>query len=380
MTTKEKILVTQTQYYTCAEPPNEIVLDNGKKFGPLTIAYETYGTLNEVKDNAVLVCHGLSGDAHAAGKHNPDDEKNGWWDEMIGPGKAMNTDHFFVIATNSFGGCKGTTGPDSLNPATGKKYGLSFPVVSIADMVKVQQKLIHYLGIDKLHCVIGGSMGGMQVLEWAIAYPDSVALAIPIATTSKQSPQTIALDAVGREAIMTDPNWHEGNYHEKGTLPKEGLGIARMIGHITYLSDESMRRKFGRRLQNRAEYGYELAKEFEVENYLKHQGETFVARFDANSYLYMTKAMDYFDLETRYGSLQKAFGGVQAKFLVVSFTSDWLFPVYQSKEIIKALVENEKNVSYCNVDSHCGHDAFLLEFDHLGRLVKGFLGKPGEFH
>lgn len=376
MTSPTQRLIVKTQYYTFAQPPDDLVLDSGKHLGPVTVAYEVYGTLNPARSNAVLVCHGLSGDAHAAGWHEEPDDQPGWWDEMIGPGKAIDTDKFFVIATNSLGGCKGTTGPVSIDPKTNKKYGLSFPVVSIGDMVQVQRRLVDYFGIKTLHAVIGGSMGGMQVLEWAIQYPERVRYAIPIATTSKLSPLSIALDAVGREAIMTDEKWQNGQYHEAGKIPSEGLAIARMIGHITYLSDESMRRKFGRRLQTRATYGYDFTKEFEVESYLQHQGDKFVKRFDANSYLYLTKAMDYFDLEGKYGSLEHAFEKVQAKFLVISFTSDWLFPVYQSKEIIKALIKNGKDVSYCNVDSHCGHDAFLLEFDHLGRLVKGFIGEP----
>lgn len=365
------ILVTP-QYVTCFEPPHELVLSSGKKLGPVTIAYETYGTLNGDKSNAILICHALSGDAHAAGKHAPQDAKKGWWDDMIGPGKAFDTNTYFVICSNVLGGCKGTTGPNSIDPKTGKPFGLAFPVISISDMVTVQKALIDYLEITRLHCIVGGSMGGMQVLDWAIRYPGYVRAALPIATTSCLSPQSIAFDEVGRNAIMKDPDWNKGNYYA-GAAPHNGLAIARMIGHITYLSDESMHAKFGRRLQEREKYGYDFSTEFEVESYLKYQGDRFVERFDANSYLYITKAMDYFDLAEQYGSLRDAFSAVEARFLVVSFTSDWLFPVYQSKEIVKALIENDKDVSYCNIDSPCGHDAFLLEFDQLSRLVRGFL-------
>lgn len=370
---ENKTLIVETQYATFYNSPDELILESGKKIGPITVAYETYGSLNFAKDNAILIVHALSGDAHAAGKYTVDDEKPGWWDTMIGKGKAIDTERYFVICTNVLGGCKGTTGPNAINPNTKKPYGLSFPVISVADMVQVQKKLVEFLGIQRLHSVIGGSMGGMQALEWSIRYPGNVTSVIPIATTAKLSSQSIAFDEVGRNAIVRDPYWNNGNYYGCDNMPSNGLAIARMIGHITYLSDEAMSNKFGRRLQEREKYGYDFTTEFEVESYLHYQGDKFVERFDANSYLYLTKAMDYFDLESQYGSLDAAFSGVRAKFLVISFTSDWLFPAYQSKEIVQALIAQDKDVSYCNIQSPCGHDAFLLEFKQLTKITKGFL-------
>ncbi|MFC1808719.1 homoserine O-acetyltransferase [Candidatus Omnitrophota bacterium] len=369
----DNCLIVETQYFTFAESPHEMVLESGKKLGPITVAYETCGTLNEDKSNVVLVCHALSGDAHVAGRYTAHDSKPGWWDDMIGPGKGFDTNKYFIVCPNILGGCKGSTGPNSINPATKKPYGLSFPVVSISDMVSVQKMLIDHLGITKLHCVVGGSMGGMQALEWGIRFSESVKSVMAIATTPKLSAQSIAFDEVGRNAIMEDPNWDKGNYYGSNKTPNNGLAIARMIGHITYLSDESMRTKFGRRLQKKEQYGYDFSTEFEVESYLRHQGDKFVERFDANSYLYLTKAMDYFDLEARYGSVTKAFEKTESKFLIISFTSDWLFPAYQSKEIVTALIANDKDVSYCNIKSSCGHDAFLLEFEQLTKITRGFL-------
>jgi homoserine O-acetyltransferase len=371
--TMQKSLITTTQYITFCEPPREIILESGKKLGPITVAYETYGVLNREKTNAVFICHALSGDAHVAGKHSSSDTTVGWWNDMVGPGKAFDTDIYFVICANVLGGCKGTTGPNSINPATKKPFGLAFPVISIADMVRVQKELIDHLGIVRLHCVVGGSMGGMQALEWGIRYSEKVRSVIAIATTPKLSPQSIAFDEVGRNAIMKDPDWQKGDYYDRDKAPNNGLAIARMIGHITYLSDESMRTKFGRRLQEREKLGYDFSSEFEVESYLRHQGDKFVERFDANTYLYLSKAMDYFDLEAQYGTVTKAFEKTQSKFMIISFTSDWLFPAYQSKEIVKALIANDKDVSYCNIESPCGHDAFLLEFGQLTRITKGFL-------
>ncbi len=369
---KRSVGIVETQYFTFAEPPNEMVLECGRKLGPITLAYETYGKLNKDKSNAVLIVHTLTSDAHAAGYLSEDDKKPGWWDEMIGPGKAFDTNQYFVLCSNIISGCKGSTGPSSINPATGRPYGLSFPVVTIKDMVDAQKILIDHLGIKKLLCVAGGSMGGMQVLQWVVSYPEMVCLAVPIATTSKLSAQAIAFNEVGRQSIMSDPDWMNGDYYGK-TTPHRGLSLARMIAHITYLSDESMHNKFGRRLQNSAEYGYDFATEFQVESYLKHQGDSFVKRFDANSYLYITKSMDYFDLSNGFGSLKKAFANVKTRFLIVSLSSDWLFPSYQSKEIVSALRWNNIDTIYTEIKSNKGHDGFLLEYDQLTSLITNFL-------
>ncbi len=365
--------IVKTQYYTFAHPPNELRLECGKKLGPITLAYETYGKLNRDKTNAILILHALSGDAHAAGYHKPTDRKPGWWDIMIGPGKAFDTNRYFVICSNVIGGCKGSTGPNSINPKTGKPYGLSFPIITIKDMVNAQKHLIDYLGIKKLLSLAGGSMGGMQVLQWTVSYPDMCHSAIPIATAPYLSAQAIAFDEVGRQAILSDPNWQKGNYYNTRKIPAQGLAIARMIGHITYLSEESMHRKFGRKLQDKEKYSYKFLTEFQVESYLHYQGDSFVKRFDANSYLYITKAMDYFDISQGYGSLNDAFKRVKAKFLVISFSSDWLFPPSQSRLIVNALRNNSKDVSYIEIQSPYGHDAFLLECKQLTVLIKKFL-------
>jgi len=362
----------ETQYFTFAEPPNELALECGRKLGPITLAYETYGSLNADKSNAILIIHALTGDAHVAGIDPTDETHKPWWDTMVGPGKAFDTDRYFVVCSNCIGGCKGSTGPSSINPTTGKPYALDFPMLTIADMVRAQKELIRHLGIEQLLCVVGGSMGGMQVLQWAVSYPEMVRLAIPIATTGRLSPQAIAFDAVGRHAIMGDPNWNHGNYY--GTPgPTHGLAIARQIGHITYLSDRSMHQKFGRDLQDKCEPDYDFVTEFKVESYLSYRGESFVTRFDANSYLYITKAMDYFDLAQPSGDLRKELAAAKAAFLVISFSSDWLFPSYMSKEIVSALRRNNLDVSYAEIQSDYGHDAFLLEVDTLTRLITNFL-------
>jgi homoserine O-acetyltransferase len=365
--------IVETKYFTFAQPPNELELECGRKLGPITLAYETYGTLSPARDNAILVLHALSGDAHAAGYHKPGEKNPGWWDIMIGPGKGMDTGKYFVICSNFISGCQGSTGPSSIDPATGRPYGITFPMVTVRDIVNTQRVLIDHLGIERLLCVIGGSLGGMQVLEWVARYPQRVRLAIPIATTSKLSAQAIALDEVGRQAIMADPNWRGGDFYGKAG-PRRGLGIARMIGHITYLSERSMHQKFGRRLQDKTAYGYDFATDFQVESYLQYKGDHFVDRFDANSYLYITKAMDYFDLAQAYGSLEQAFAGVKTKFLVISFSSDWLFPSYQSKEIVSALRKVNGQVIYTEIQTDYGHDAFLLESEQLARLISNFLG------
>ena len=362
--------IVQTEFYTIDK---KIKFESGVEFGPVTVAYETYGRLNEAKDNAILVVHALTGDAHAAGYHNENDKKPGWWDDLIGSGKAFDTYKYYVISTNILGGCSGTTGPSSINPETGKPYGLSFPVFTIEDTVKVQKELLNYLGIETLYAVAGGSMGGMQAMQFVISYPDMVKSAILIATTSRLSPQGIAFNAVGRNSIISDPNWNNGEYYDKSNKPDRGLSNARMIGHITYLCEEAMYNKFGRKLQDKDHYDFNFDVDFQVESYLQHQGQIFVDRFDANSYLYITKAVDYFDPASKYGSLQNAFKKSDAKYLIISFDSDWLFPSSQSKEIVNTLMNLGKDVSYCEIKSPCGHDAFLLEYDVQSKIIKSFL-------
>jgi homoserine O-acetyltransferase len=369
---KNSVGIVQTQTARLVEPQQPLTLKCGKKLAPIDVAYETYGQLNEAGDNAILICHALSGNAHVAGYNSPDDKKPGWWDVMVGPGKGIDTNQYFVICSNFLGGCSGTTGPCSINPATGKPYGLDFPIITIADMVRVQKLLLDKLGIKKLLAVIGGSIGGMQVLQWVIEYPDFVKAALPIATTTHLGAQSIAFDAVGRNAILADANFANGQYQDKEG-PDKGLAIARMIGHITYLSEQGMRQKFGRELRDAEQYSYDFNSEFAVETYLDYQGQTFVERFDANSYLYITKAADYFDLQKEYGSLQKAFANVKSRFLVVSFASDWLFTPEQSRAIVDALAANRKDVSYFNIKSSYGHDAFLLESSALGTFFCCFL-------
>jgi homoserine O-acetyltransferase len=362
-------MIVKTQYVTF---DLEVPLQSGAKLGPITLAYETYGQLNADKSNAILLVHALSGDAHAAGRHSPSDPKPGWWDEAVGPGKAFDTDKYFIICSNVIGGCQGSTGPCSVNPKTEKRYGLTFPVVTVADMVNVQRLLIDHLGIPKLLTVAGGSMGGMQAIQWAVAFPERVRSAIVLASTARVSAQSIALNEVARQAIYADPHWNKGDYYD-GERPNAGLALARMIGHITYLSEASMRAKFGRKLQQREHYGYDFATEFRVENYLKHQGDTFTKRFDANTFLYITKAIDYFDLSDGHSSLAHAFEAVTAKMLVVSYSSDWLYPSAESKELVRALLHNGVDTTYVEIKSDYGHDAFLLEVDRLAELTRDFL-------
>lgn len=365
--------MVHTQILRVAESAQPLQLECGKTLAPIDVAYETYGNLDPTGDNAILICHALSGNAHVAGYNGPTDKKPGWWDAMVGPGKGIDTNRYFVICSNFLGGCSGTTGPSSINPVTGKPYGLDFPIITIADMVKVQKLLLDKLGIKKLLAVIGGSIGGMQVLQWMIDYPDFVKAAIPVATTTHLSAQSIAFDAVGRHAILADANFSGGQYHDTDG-PDRGLAIARMIGHITYLSEQGMREKFGRNLRHTDRYGYDFSSEFAVETYLDYQGQTFVERFDANSYLFITKAADYFDLQKDHGSLKKAFANVRARSLVVSFASDWLFTPAQSRAIVEALMANRKDVTYCDIASAYGHDAFLLETETLGAFISCFLG------
>ena len=350
------------------------LLQSGETLQPVTIAYETYGELNADRSNAVLILHALSGGAHAAGYLHADDDKPGWWDDSIGPGKAFDTDRFFVICSNVVGGCYGSSGPMSVDPRTGKPYGLNFPLVTIGDMVRAQLKLIDFLQIDQLLCVAGGSMGGMQALEWAAHYPDRVKAAIPLATTARHSPMLIAFSEVGRQAIYADPAWNDGNYYDQEKKPDAGLAVARMVGHITYLSEAAMHQKFGRRLQDIERFGYEFQTEFAIESYLKYNGNNFTRRFDANSYLYVTKALDYFDLSSQTGSLAASFANsTNVKYLVVSFTSDWLYPSYHSKELVSALTAAGADVTYLDIQSTWGHDAFLLEVDTMTNLIGSFL-------
>ena len=366
---KDSVGFIETKYFTIEDKIN---LECGIDFGPITVAYETYGTLNETKDNVIFVLHALTGDAHAAGYNLTEDKKPGWWDIMIGPGKAFDTDKYFVVCSNMLGGCRGTTGPYSINPETDTPYGLAFPIITIEDTVKVQKALTDHLGIKKIYCIAGGSMGGMQAMQWAISYPEMIDSVIIIASTSRLSAQGIAFNAVGRNAIISDPDWENGNYYGK-KAPEQGLSIARMVGHITYLCEGAMHNKFGRKFQDKTHPDFNFDIDFQVESYLQHQGQIFVDRFDANSYLYITKAVDYFDIQNKYGSLAEAFNSSHARFLVISFSSDWLFPSWQSKEIVKALMNIEKDVSYCEIESPCGHDAFLLEHETQTRIIRSFL-------
>lgn len=353
-----------------------ISLDSGATLAPVEVAYETYGELNAAKTNAILVLHAFSGDAHAAGISELDG-KPGWWDNMIGPDKAFDTNKYFVICTNVLGGCRGTTGPGSINPATGCSYAMSFPVITIGDMVRLQRMLIDWFGIDRLLSVSGGSMGGMQALEWAVSYPNRVVSAIPIATTTRHSAQQIAFNEVGRQAIMADLDWSDGNYYGKQP-PARGLSVARMVGHITYMSDDSMREKFGRRLRGKENFSFGFDVDFEVESYLRYRGSQFVNRFDANSYLYITKAMDYFDLSSGHPTLAAAMENTNARFLVISFSSDWLYPSYQSQELVRALRSRNRDVAYVELQSNYGHDSFLVDVAEQTDLVRGFLSSTFE--
>ena len=369
--------LVKTKFFNFAEKPNELILSNGIKLGPITIAYQTYGELNSKKSNAILVFHALSGDSHAAGYNSPDDTKPGWWDMMIGPGKPFDTKKFFVICANVIGGCKGSTGPSSINPETGKPFSLAFPVVSIKDMLIPQKKLLEHLGIEKLFCIAGGSMGGMLALQWLVTYPGTAQGAMLIATSPTHTAQAIAFNSVGRFAIISDPNWNNGNYYGM-EIPKIGLSIARMIGHITYLSEESMHKKFGRESIKVANSPLtNFVREFEVESYLQHQGESFIKRFDANSYLYISKAIDDFDITDGYNNLSEAFQNIKAKCLVISFTSDWLYPKEQSMQIVKALKINGIETTYTNFEAEYGHDSFLIEDERLKKLFAGFLSSLG---
>ncbi len=392
----------QRRYATLFEPPNRLRMECGREFGPITVAYETYGKLSPEKDNAIFICHALTGDAHAAGWHTREDcftcqaargektqlvypagwhtcpdGKPGWWDIFVGPGKGLDTEQYFVICANVLGGCQGTTGPSSIDPETGQPYCLTFPFITVGDLVEVHSALVRHLGIEKLLAVIGGSLGGMQVLEWAARFPDQLRSAIVLASAARLSAQGIAFNAVGRWAIQDDPHFEEGRYYGKEPGPRRGLALARMIAHITYLSEDSIEKKFGRRLQYSDTLAYVLKREaeFQVESYLQYQGTRFVERFDANSYLYLTRAMDYFDLSEAYGSLEHALGRTSARYLIVSYTSDWLFPTAQSKELVRALVRCGRDVTFVEFESPYGHDSFLIkeQMPQLQALVRPFL-------
>jgi homoserine O-acetyltransferase/O-succinyltransferase len=350
-----------------------LVMDAGVALAPWQIAYQTYGSLNRDRSNAVLICHALTGDQHVANM-NPVTGKPGWWTTMVGPGRPVDTDRFFVICANVVGGCMGTTGPASNNPATGEPYALDFPVVTVRDMVRAQAALLDRLGIESLFCVVGGSMGGMQVLQWAASYPERVFSALPIATSARHSAQNIAFHEVGRQAVMADPDWRGGRYLKEGTRPAKGLAVARMGAHITYLSEVALHRKFGRNFQDRSAPTFSFNADFQIESYLRHQGLSFVERFDANSYLYVTRAMDYFDIAAEHGgSLARAFKGTATRFCVISFTSDWLFPTSDSRALVHALNAAAASVGFVEVESDKGHDAFLLEEPEMFAAARGFI-------
>ena len=346
---------------------------SGQTIPGFTLRYETYGTLNATRDNVVVICHALSGDHHCAGWHSPEDKKPGWWNNLIGPGKAVDTRRYFVVCANVLGGCQGSTGPSSPNPETGRPYGILFPFVTIRDMVRSQKLLLDHLGVAELHGVIGGSMGGMLALLFAIEYPRFTRRVLAMATTGRESAQAIAFNEVGRQAIMQDPAWNRGDY-PRDSGPRVGLAIARMMAHITYVSDASMDRKFGRKKKETANGdAHTFDSQFEVESYLRHQGQSFINRFDANSYLYITRALDQFDLAHAYGSLESAFAPVDAETLIVGFTSDWLFPPEQNRALALALLRAGKRASYAELSTDLGHDSFLLESEELYTLVRGFL-------
>ncbi len=378
----EPITVSESPTPSFSAPPDikvelghdrPIRLDCGIELGPITVAYQTYGQLNAEKSNAILICHALTGDHYVAAPH-PITGKPGWWSELVGPGRVFDTERYFLICSNVLGGCMGTTGPMDINPATGEPWSLNFPVITIGDMVKVQARLMDHLGIDQLFCVVGGSMGGMQVLEWAKSYPDRVFSAIPIAAAARHSAQNIAFHEVGRQAIVADPDWCEGDYLRQGKRPHRGLAVARMAAHITYLSEPALHQKFGRNLQNREAVAYGFDADFQVESYLRHQGSTFVDRFDANSYLYITRAMDYFDLAAENGgTLANAFRGTRTRFCIISFSSDWLFPTTESRAVVHALNAVAANVSFVEILSDKGHDAFLLDEPEFHATLSGFM-------
>ena len=361
---------SQTALFGTDQP---LSLDCGIDLAPFQIAYQTYGELNADRSNAILVCHALTGDQHVANVH-PVTGKPGWWETMVGPGRPLDTERYFIICANVIGGCMGSTGPASTNPATGKVWGLDFPIITIPDMVRAQAMLLDRLGIETLFCVVGGSMGGMQALQWTAAFPKRVFSTLAIACSTRHSAQNIAFHELGRQAVMADPDWHNGRYFEHGTHPHRGLGVARMAAHITYLSDAALHRKFGRRMQDRDLPTFSFDADFQVESYLRYQGSSFVERFDANSYLYLTRAMDYFDIAADHGGvLAKAFRGIKTRFCVVSFTSDWLFPTSESRALVHALNASSARVSFAEIETDRGHDAFLLDVPEFFDISRAFL-------
>ncbi len=369
--------VTSPEHIRICEPPDEFNLQSGRILGPIDVAYESYGTLSAQKDNVILVCHALSGDAHVAGFNSDGESKPGWWDPMIGPGRALDTDKYYVICTNVLGGCKGTTGPASINPRTGKPFAMRFPVVTVRDMVDLQARLFDALGITELLCVIGGSMGGMQALQWAVSYPDRVRSIIPLSTTGATSPLNIGFNKICRRSIMNDPNWRDGNYYESGEEPVDGLALARMIGHLTFMSDKSMRRKFGRRISGR-EGIYAFTAQYDVERYLHYNGYNFPRRFDANSYLYLTKALDTFDLAVDFpGGMEEALSLIECRVRFFTFTSDWLYFPEDTEELTATMKKLGKNVEHISVESDYGHDAFLIEYEKFAHKVSEFIGSLG---
>ncbi|MCH7928490.1 MAG: homoserine O-acetyltransferase [Candidatus Dadabacteria bacterium] len=367
--------IVETKFFAFAQPPGEFVLENGSKLGPIKIAYETYGRLNKNRDNVILIEHALTASAHAAGRHSHSDDNPGWWDSMVGPGRAFDSDKYYIICSNFLGSCYGTTGPSSLNPKTNKPYGYSFPVITIRDMVGVQKRLVDHLGINSILCIAGGSMGGMQAIEWALLWPEFVKSVILIASGAWSSPQSIAIHKVGIQAIKDDPNFSDGHYYGKQS-PDKGLAIARMIGHITYLNDKMLWEKFGRRSDNIQDMKSSFKYRFEVEKYLQYQGKKFVGRFDANSYIYIMRAIDMYDASEGRTNLDESFNRLKIiKALVLSFTSDWLFPSYQSKELVSALRANNINTIYKEIKSQYGHDSFLLKYKQLTPPIRRHLNK-----
>ena len=373
MTEENSIGLVQSQTAEFTEP---LHLESEGVLNSYSLVYETYGTLNDNKSNAILICHALSSDHHAAGKYKADDTHYGWWENLIGPGKPIDTNRFYIVCCNNLGGSSGSTGPASTNPETGKPYGPDFPIVTVKDWVNAQARLSDYLGIEQWASVIGGSLGGMQVLQWSISYPERLRNAVVIASAAKLTAQNIGFNDVARQAIRTDPDFHDGNYDQHDTKPARGLRVARMLGHITYLSDDLMAHKFGRNLRKKSKFDYEFNPEFEVESYLRYQGQQFVNRFDANTYLLMTKALDYFDPAAECNDdLAAALLPAQCNFLVVSFTSDWRFSIERSREIVRALQSNKLNVSYAEVDAPQGHDSFLLEIDNYIDVMRAYLNR-----
>jgi len=374
---KGSVGIVETRHFTFAHPPRPFTFESGESLGPVTIAYETYGELNEAGDNVILIEHALTGSAHVAGRHNPEDKYPGWWDVMVGPGRAFDTERYFVLCSNVLGGCYGTTGPPSIDPESGIPYGLRFPLVSVRDMVRAQKELIDHLGIKRLRSIAGGSLGGMQALDWAVLYPEMVDSLILIATAPKATPQSIAIHKVGIQAIMDDPDWNDGDYYSSN-IPRRGLAVARMLGHITYLSDGWLWEKFGRKHIEKQSDEHGFGSKFEIESYLDYQGKKFVERFDANTYLYLMRAIDLYDASAGFPSLVDSLTRIKCrKVLVSSFTSDWLYPSYQSQEIVNALVANDLDVSYCEIDSLYGHDSFLLEHEKLTYFITNFLTSLG---